>query len=209
MIKRVILDVDDVLNSLTLHILQHYGCDVGPHDYDAFPVDAGYDITTACEQLGGAIPYKQDKDGTFVPNIPMFWDSVTVADLWRSAPKSLQCDMILDRAADLVGRSEVYLATTPTKDPKSHADKLLWIWDNLPSWMHRQYFITPRKWCLAKPEVLLIDDHKDNCDMFESEGGVTFLLPRPWNPSHRLNTDKAMNFVFNTLMEHKNDRAVA
>lgn len=191
--KRIILDVDDVLNSLTLHVLRHYGCDVGPFDYDAFPAEVGYDIITACEMLGGDVPYIEDKEtGEMVHNIPAFWQGVTWANLWRTAPKSPQCDWLIERSAEIVGREEVFLATTPTKDPQSHADKLHWIWDNLPDWIHRQYFITPRKWLLGKPGVILFDDHLENCQKFVAEGGDALTVPRPWNPCFSQDTDVAI-----------------
>lgn len=186
--KRIFLDVDDVLNSLTLHILRHYGCDIGPFEYSAFPHVVGYDIITACQQLGGEVPLI---DGS--PDVAEFWNRVTKANLWRTAPKSPQCDWLLERCAELVGHEEVFLATTPTKDPQAHADKLHWIWDNLPEWIHRQYFITPRKWLLGKPGVVLFDDHLENCENFVAEGGEALLVPRPWNPAHATDTDCAIN----------------
>lgn len=196
---RIILDVDDVLNSLTLHILRHYGCDVGPFDYDVFPIEVGYDIIMACEILGGYVPYRRDENDDFIHDVPAFWQGVTANNLWRTAPKSPQCENLLTRAADIVGVEEVYLATTPTKDPQSHADKLFWIWANLPDWLHRQYFITPRKWLLGKPGTFLFDDHRENCLNFEDEGGSALLVPRPWNPSYEKNTDDTINARFDEI----------
>ena len=183
--RRIILDVDDTLNSLTMPILRVCGCDVGDFDYHKFPHEVGYDIIRACEALGGDVPYLPD--GSY--DVPTFWDRVSDADLWRSAPKSPQCDTIIELAAEAVGRDNVYIATTPTKDPRSHADKLLWIWDHLPGWIHRQYFITPRKWLLGKEGTVLVDDHFENCEKFVEEGGTAILVPRPWNRYHWLDSD--------------------
>lgn len=194
MIKRIILDLDDVLNSLTMHILQHFGCNVGPFDYDLFPTDVGYDIIKACEVLGGSVPYKKT-DSTYVPDVASFWNNVTAANLWRTAPKSPQCDWLLNECIDIVGRDEVYIGTTPTKDPTSYGEKVHWIESNLPLWIHRQHAITPRKWCMGKPGVVLFDDHLDNCKNFESDlnnGGKSFLVPRPWNPDHSKNTNSTL-----------------
>ena len=191
MIKRIILDVDDVLNSLTLHVMRHYQCDIGPYDYHLFPPEIGYDIIGACDMLGGKVPFVKEK-GDLVYDIPAFWNGVTAANLWRTAPKSPQCDLILNLSAQLVGTENVFLATSPTKDPQSHADKLHWVWDNLPTWIHRQYFITPRKWLLGKPGVLLLDDHLMNVERFLEEGGDAFLVPRPWNRAHELDTDSTL-----------------
>ncbi len=218
MIKRIILDVDDVLNSLTMFILQNKGCDVGYWDYERFPTEVGYDIISACEKLGGRVPYlknpgyqaildcavpKGDIDvPEYIPDVASFWDGVTAMNLWRTAPKSPECDMLLERAADIVGKNEVYLATTPTKDPQSHADKVHWIQDNLPSWIHRQYAITPRKWIAGKSGVALFDDSMENCQNFACDlngGGISFLVPRPWNPRHALDTSKTLDEYFDLL----------
>ena len=208
MIHRIILDVDDVLNSLSLHIIGHFGGGVLPFDYGAFPISVGYDIISACEILGGSVPHKPnpDWDDTYetdesIPDVAAFWDRVTRDNLWRAAPKSPQCDNLIDRAASIVGREEVYLATTPTKDPQSHGDKLHWIWDNLPSWIHRQYFITPRKWLLGKPGVVLFDDHLNNCESFVKEGGEALLVPRPWNPDYSKDTDGAINVKLDEIQQ--------
>jgi 5'(3')-deoxyribonucleotidase len=189
MIYRIILDIDDVLNSLTMHILHHFNCDVGPLEYEAFPVEVGYDIIAAYEHLSC----------TTVDSVASFWDRVTEANLWRTAPKSPECDFILEEARRFVGEENVLLATTPTKDPQSHADKLHWIWENLPEWIHRNYAITPRKWFLGKPGVLLVDDHTENCSKFRQEGGESLLVPRPWNPRHVFNTDWYLKDYFTKL----------
>jgi hypothetical protein len=214
MIKRIILDVDDVLNSLTMFILQNKGCDVGHWDYERFPTEVGYDIISACEKLGGRVPYLKNPilNGTpeYLPDVASFWDGVTAMNLWRTAPKSPQCDMLIERAADIVGKTEVYLATTPTKDPQSHADKVHWIQDNLPSWIHRQYAITPRKWIIGKPGVALFDDSQENCQNFTCDlngGGISFLVPRPWNPSHALDTSKTLEEYFESLAQGVHDNA--
>lgn len=193
---RIILDLDDVLNSLSLHILRHFKCGVRPVEYSDFPHEVGYNIKAAATELKGdpLVANTWDEVST-----SMFWEEVTRADLWRTAPKSAQCDSLIQRAAQAVGRDEVYIATSPTKCTVCPAHKLEWIWNNLPSWIHRQYFLTPRKWCLGKPGVLLIDDHGINCDKFIVEGGTAILLPRPWNAFHAVDTDDYLNTCFEAL----------
>ena len=56
-----------------------------------------------------------------------------------------------------------------------------WIHAHFPSWMHRQYAITPRKHLFARPDALLIDDVEENILDFEAGGGHGVLVPRPWN----------------------------
>lgn len=196
---RIILDIDDVLNSLTLHLMQHFGCEVGIHEYSAFPVEAEYDVIRALGILGVEPLNTLNVDIWDDVTVPMFWNEVTRADLWRTIPKSPQCDSLLDTCAELVGKEQVFLATTPTKCPQAHAHKLEWIWENLPEWIHRQYFLTPRKWLLGKPGVLLIDDNEDNCIKFREEGGQAICLPRPWNRFHSADTNTSLAFSLSLL----------
>lgn len=45
----------------------------------------------------------------------------------------------------------------------------------------RDYFITPRKWFLAGPNRVLIDDYEENVDKFVKHGGNAILFPQSWN----------------------------
>lgn len=169
-INRIILDLDDTLNSLTMHILHRLGCNVGPFDYHLYPVDCGYSIIDAYKQLTN----REDD----IP-VPMFWEWVG-RRVWEEAPYSHQY-WLLDHAAGLVGRENVLIATSPTKSAECHFGKYQWITKNLPEWAQRQYSITPRKKWLAQPGVLLIDDCDYNITDFEELGGHGIVMPRPWN----------------------------
>lgn len=180
-VDTIYLDLDDTLNSLTLTIMGDiFGCPVGPFDYHKFPTEVGYDILAAVEYMTGHL----------YP-IEGFWDSVP-RELWATAPASEEMAYLVERSAQLVGRDNVFIATSPTKCPESHAGKVDWINSHLPSWMHRQYFITPRKWKLRNSTSLLIDDHNHNIDMFR-ENGQGLIVPRPWNTLN--NTDTMQHLV--------------
>jgi hypothetical protein len=191
-IKRIIVDIDDTLNSLTMHIMQHFGCSVGPFDYDKHPGDGNYDVKGAIKELGGDCP----------DSYTDFWNEVTCSDLWRSAPKSKECDWLLRRCADIVGHKNVILATRPitkryTEEDRrisavSHAHKIEWIWEQLPPWIHEQYSITPCKWEYGTYGSLLIDDHSYNCNRFRERGGSAILVPRPWNERFADNTEEML-----------------
>jgi len=186
----IVLDLDDVLNTMTLPIMdQIFDCNIGPYEYNHFPWQVGYDIIAAVAQ------YHDEPELT--PKA--FWNTVP-GSFWADAPKSHECDELVQLAGDLVGHENVSIATTPTKCPEAHGAKVEWINQNLPEWIHRQYFLTPRKWRLAQPGVILIDDHDDNCSRFEWRHGTSILFPRPWNPLHRLSADgESMNYVRNEL----------
>ena len=179
-IKTVVLDIDDTLNSLTLTIMGSiFGCPVGPYDYHRFPSEVGYDIIAAVNQMRGL-------EGDDEWKLEDFWNKIP-RDLWATAPLSSECQFLLDRSVQLVGRENVFLASTPTKDPDAHAGKVEWINTYLPKWIHRQYFITPRKWQLANSESLLIDDHDVNIEKFRAKG-QGLIVPRPWNHAHGVDT---------------------
>ena len=185
MIRRALLDLDDTLNSLTLHILGMVrGLDVGPYDYHRFPVEVGYDLLAAYEKL------KPPKYESF--NVQTFWESVPRA-AWSHTPRSPQFDALIEYAEHLVGRENVCILTTPTKDPECLAGKLEWIHDNLPSWLHRQFLIGPRKHFCAREDTLLIDDSDEQVNKFREHGGHAILVCDPfW---HRVDNSHRMVFL--------------
>lgn len=180
MIRHVFLDIDDTLNSLTLHILGAvHGVDIGTYDYDRFPIEVGYDIIAAYEKLK---PFDYQTH-----TIQSFWNAVP-REAWAKTPRSPEFDFLLKHSVELVGRENVCLLTSPTKDPECLAGKLEWIHDTMPAWMHRQYLIGPRKHFCARPDSLLIDDSDENVNKFREAGGNAILVPRPWNSLHGTST---------------------
>lgn len=177
MIKRILLDVDDTCNRLSMHVLKHVGCNVDPMAYYDFPVECGYDLLAAANKLH---PTRKFELGEF-------WDSVT-RDVWASTPVSHEFEWLLEACERMVGRENICILSGPTKDPDSLAGKLDWIHKHFPKWMHRQYLIGPRKHFCAHPEALLIDDCDANVDAFIEHGGNAILVPRPWNTLHEYET---------------------
>jgi hypothetical protein len=170
-IDTIVLDLDDTLNSLTMFVLGHLGCDVLPYDYDLFP-KVGYDMIAAWSELTD-LPK---------PSVPDFWERVT-EDIWACAPRSSQF-WLLEWAAAVVGRKNVIIATVPTKSGDCLSGKHTWIERHLPVWAQRQYAATPRKHFLAHERALLVDDSDSNVLEFETyknRGGNAILVPRPWN----------------------------
>jgi len=166
MIHTIYLDLDDVLNTLTPYLLHRLGVPIEADDYSSYP--GRLDIVPAANRLLG----RRYTRTTFWQAIPR--------RAWVEAPRSAEFCWLLRACKRAVGR-EVYVATSPTKDPDCMAGKLEWIHEHLPKWMHRQFFVTPRKWKLAQPGALLIDDNEKNCRKFEAAGGAVLRFPRPWN----------------------------
>ena len=166
MIDRIFLDLDDTLNEFTPDALKALGCDC--QTYADYPAHCGYNIMAAAAYYGLHAEKKT------------FWDSIP-RSVWAKSTKSEECDWLVEMCAKAVGKKSVFIATSPTKDPDCLAGKLEWIVNNLPEWIHRQYVITPRKWLLAGPTALLIDDSVEKLEEFNAHNGVTICFPRPWN----------------------------
>lgn len=190
MIKRILLDIDDVCNQCTKYALQWLGV---PFDYDNFyekyPTEFGYDIVSVANHLLGYARF----------DVPGFWNQIP-RQFWASCPVSDEYETILNACVYLVGQDNVCFMTGPTKDPNCLAGKLDWIKKHSPPWMHRQYLIGPRKQFCAHPEALLIDDSGVNIDTFCGWGGNGLLVPKPWNSLH--GTDTLTHFL-NQMMRHQ------
>jgi len=155
-----------------MFLLHTLGCDVGPFDYEKYPTEVGYDMVGAWAKLSNRSRV----------SVPVFWEWIS-RRTWEQMPKSAQF-WLIEASADLVGRENVLIATSPTKSPDCLFGKYQWIEQHCPDWIKRQYAVTPRKHWLAQEGYLLIDDCDSNCEAFVQEGGQAILVPRPWNSLH-------------------------
>lgn len=190
---RVFIDIDDTLNSFTMFVLKrHFECTSIRNDFDYAAFEAVLpgvrDMVKVCPLLGGAKWYTTD-----------FWNSMPEW-CWSSNPKSHEFDMILDFAQELVPKSQIFIATDVTKNPCCASGKVKWIQQVLPEWLHRNFFITPRKGELAEDGDLLIDDSVTACDWFRKRGGISILVPRPWNSLYRWDTTKYLETKFHEYL---------
>ncbi len=173
-ITRVMLDLDDVLNNYTSHAMRYLGCD----DVE-FPVGCGYDIVAA-------INLTHPTQNEWTPD--QVWGTLGVG-FWYDMPVSDLCADIIWDCVRLVGLDNVFICSSLTKNHHCTLGKLLWMERNLPKWLCDQYILTPHKYLLADENTLLIDDYHGNTLAFERAGGRTLLVPRPWNPYSRYNTE--------------------
>lgn len=174
-VKRIFLDVDDVLADFTLAAMEYVGCAVSQEDKDDFYDSWGFDIVAAVNALHPSQNFSPKE----------FWAQLP-KEFWAQLSKTRECDWIINTTVRGVGRDNVFLLTSPINDPECVAGKMEWIRDFLPSWFweNRQYIIAPPKWVCARPDALLIDDSDANIRRFREEGGLAILLPRPWNSLH-------------------------
>lgn len=192
MIKRILLDLDDVCNRFTMSALWHVGCRVDPMDDRTHPGGGNYDVVAIANQLYGYERFTKQK----------FWDSFPQR-FWATVPPSAEFPYLIGWCESLVGQENVCLLTSPTIDPDCLAGKLEWIHNFCPKWLHRQFLVGPRKRFCAHSEALLIDDADKNVDEFRDWGGRALLVPRPWNSAAGLNTGEVLAHAFEAMHEER------
>jgi 5'(3')-deoxyribonucleotidase len=80
-----------------------------------------------------------------------------------------------------LGRAgEVVICSSPSHIPHGASGKVMWM-KKFFNGNFRDYILTSRKECLAKPGDILIDDMEKNTSLFSQRGGLGILFPRPWN----------------------------
>ncbi len=191
LIKEIFIDLDDVLNTFTMYVLREMGCGVSPINYDEYNSDWGYDIVKAMNTL-----HRGEPDWS----CDTFWGAIR-RRMWAGVPKTYFCDELIETCANLVGKRNVCILTTPTTDPDCAAGKTEWIQEFLPEWIHRQYAMCPRKEFCAHPNALLIDDKESNLLAFTEghRGGYGIICPRPWNQLH--NVGPSGGYILSRLRE--------
>ncbi len=173
-IKRIFLDVDDVLVDFTLAALSYTtGYSIDENDFNP---EWGFDIVKAHNELS----HPSEDEIT----IEVFWRKFN-RNFWAFRQKADDCDTIIEASYDLVGKENVFLLTAPLQDPESAAGKMELIRDMFPVfWRDRRYMIAPPKYACAYPGALLIDDSDKNVNEFRTAGGQAALVPQPWNSEH-------------------------
>jgi 5'(3')-deoxyribonucleotidase len=164
-IEIIYLDIDGVLNQMPYDALSK----VLGQDVIYYSIPGDYDIVKVCNKCL-KIPVSAEE----------FWSKLD-REFWANIKPASECEWLPELCGQVVGRKNVFLLSTPIDNPDCLAGKMEWIYKNLPEWLHRQFIFTPHKWVCAKPGTLLIDDYDKNIQKFETYGGQTILVPRPWN----------------------------
>lgn len=194
MIKKVFIDLDDTLNSMTIPALRSIGCRFkSDTDYAMFPIPGSYDIVAAANSMA-------NNTGLWKMAPVTFWESLD-RKFWANLPPSPQFVQIIDFSTSLVGYDNVCILTAPTLDPLCSAGKVDWIQEHIPDRMQRQFLIGPRKRFCASPDSLLIDDCDANISEFRDCGGRAITVPRPWNSLHRQDTSAHLQCAFKRIFE--------
>jgi hypothetical protein len=179
-VKKIFIDLDDVLNKCTMHILHILGTKVTSDlSEDFFDPGWGYDIVKAANCL------------TETPGVrytrKTLWDNIG-RNNWATIPYSDEFGMLVTKTASIVGKGGISILTKPlVDDPECSAGKHEWIRSRCPQWLRGKWFLGSPKHQCASPVSLLIDDSEKQVGEFKAKGGQAILVPRPWNSLHGYN----------------------
>lgn len=92
-----------------------------------------------------------------------------------------------------IGPRVVFL-TSPCTEGHSAAGKVRWIRKHVaPDF--RDYVITSKKYLLARPGTVLVDDSDDKLAAFSNHGGNSVVFPRQWNTGGTVHGDLIVDHV--------------
>lgn len=104
-----------------------------------------------------------------------------------------------DLVEGIRARNEFVIATSPSKFDGCPSQKVIW----LQKYFHsefRDYMIGKKKWLMANPNHILIDDTEYMVEDFRKKGGNAILFPQYWNKlSHIESPQDKLNYVFSEL----------
>jgi len=110
-----------------------------------------------------------------------FWKPIDNYEFWNGLDQYPYAKVLLE----MLGKyGTITFATSPSYSKDCYAAKV--------SWLHREVGATnnmmlgSRKYLMAKPGVILIDDNEKNCQDFEDAGGRAILFPCRWNKGGKL-----------------------
>jgi hypothetical protein len=169
-IEAVYLDMDGVLADFVTGSILALGRDpaevlpkVTPGDYDGIYSALGMAENEFWEKIDALAGGHAPGAGLWGDLAPYPWRDAVLAACRKVAP--------------------TWILTSPSRSPGSSFGKVSW----LQAWLgpkFRDYILTPRKWHVARPGTLLIDDSDRNVKKWRKHGGMAILFPRLWNSAH-------------------------
>jgi hypothetical protein len=137
------------------------------------------------------------------PADPAFWKPMGW-HFWAHLEPLVRDGFPLLRAAErMLPADRIALLTSAAGEPGCIDGKRTWVERHLPGYLPR-LFTGSAKHLFAAHGKILIDDNEDNAHRFAHAGGLTVLLPRPWN-SRRDECNEAGDFNPCDLAEEVRD----
>lgn len=115
-------------------------------------------------------------------SMPQFWKNIDELgeDFWVTLNPYPWMDELIATVEDEVGVGNWSIASFPSDASFSASGKVRWIQDKFGR-DFRRYMLGEEKFRMAKPGVVLIDDHPVNCRAFVDAGGEAIEFPQPCN----------------------------
>jgi 5'(3')-deoxyribonucleotidase len=149
----ILLDLDGVLCDLVGPLAAAHNIDLTRHSWPDT-----YDLT---------VPIQKP--------IEKIWAAVEGAEFWAELPKLPWADELV---AFVTKQDEVGILTQVVRDPGCAAGKVRWCQRYYPG---LPITLSTKKVFHAAPGHILIDDYEENEKAWKKRGGLTILVPAPWN----------------------------
>jgi 5'(3')-deoxyribonucleotidase len=184
------LDLDGVLIDFVGGLSKALGANYSYNDYPFTPgrLDFWRDIE-------GVVNSDVDhvlRDRNFWANLKWMHDGKDIYDL-------IIKKFDLDNVYILTGIDDVAIGSAVP-------GKMEWLGNGPTELTNRVLFAKCSKECVAGPNKILIDDKDSNVVHWHQHGGLSFLVPRPWNSGHR-NFDSSLGQL-NDYLETVNIKTV-
>lgn len=155
----ILLDLDGVLANFHLGFLKHHGME---SEYTKWR-PGHYDLPSL---LGITEPH--------------FWTCVPPG-MFENLPPMADMEAIIQIVTKY--DPNFHICTSPGPHAYAAQEKIVWMRKYL-GMSFKRYVITSNKTLLANRWNVLIDDWETQVQLFKETGGMSILVPRPWNGRH-------------------------
>lgn len=171
-------------------------------------------VKAICKHFGRPNPFENGFTGWTLEESPEF-DGISRSEMfhacknvafWENLEKMPEADSLLNTILEFFQVENMCICTAPTEPPEPAIEGKR---NSLRKYyrrhgLHQRVIATGLKYFLASPGTILVDDGDHNVEAFEEHGGLTILIPRPWNKRRH---DK--NFDFRKELLEKIEQAKA
>ncbi len=159
----ILLDVDGVLANFVDSAFKAHGIDPeSVTERNSWQINEWKGVDMSMEDFWKGIDYP---DHTSLN----FWSTLKPYSWLRPL-----VDMCMTKSED------VYISTSPSRNPMCRAGKATWIRSYIPELYYRT-MIGSHKYLMANDKTVLIDDSDSNVKKFRERGGHAITFPQPWN----------------------------
>lgn len=164
-LKTLYLDMDGVVVDLVLAMMNRHGA---PYPYENKERHGIFEMS-----------------GFFGLSREAMWDGLD-ADFWASAPPHDDLPATKAAISEVTSWDNVCIVTSPVSVRTGDCvdGKLRWIRRHIPELPAKNVAFCAKKYLLAGPDKVLLDDWEENTVPFDAAGGRSVLFPRHWNTRH-------------------------